>query len=173
MDRHSSYSAPRSERASGSYGGNRGRSTKRNTYNKRSWNDNRKLHTLVFYILPFILINLVIFIVATSKPKIEYDVSDTRDYRSVDRPTDVLSFPSNEGDALSAVPDGFLGDIAISIDRAKAQAEEYGHSFERELSFLTVHGCLHILGYDHMNDEERQEMFALQDKILNDMGITR
>ena len=57
---------------------------KRNTYNKRSWNDNRKLHTLVFYILPFILINLVIFIVATSKPKIEYDVSDTRDYRSVD-----------------------------------------------------------------------------------------
>ena len=96
-----------------------------------------------------------------------------RDYRSVDRPTDVLSFPSNEGDALSAVPDGFLGDIAISIDRAKAQAEEYGHSFERELSFLTVHGCLHILGYDHMNDEERQEMFALQDNILNDMGITR
>ena len=91
----------------------------------------------------------------------------------MDRPTDVLSFPSNEGDALSAVPDGFLGDIAISIDRAKAQAEEYGHSFERELSFLTVHGCLHILGYDHMNDEERQEMFALQDKILNDMGITR
>ena len=84
MDRHSSYSAPRSERASGSYGSNRGRSSKRNTYNKRSWNDNRKLHTLVFYILPFILINLVIFIVATSKPKIEYDVSDTRDYRSVD-----------------------------------------------------------------------------------------
>ena len=84
MDRHSSYSAPRSERASGSYGGNRGRSSKRNTYNKRSWNDNRKLHTLVFYILPFILINLVIFILATSTPKIEYDASDTRDYRSVD-----------------------------------------------------------------------------------------
>ena len=84
MDRHSSYSAPRSERASGSYGSNRGRSSKRNTYNKRSWNDNRKLHTLVFYILPFILINLVIFILATSTPKIEYDASDTKDYRSVD-----------------------------------------------------------------------------------------
>ena len=96
-----------------------------------------------------------------------------RDYRNVDRPTDVLSFPSSEGEELSFVPDDFLGDIAISIDRAKAQAEEYGHSFERELSFLTVHGCLHILGYDHMTDEERQEMFALQDKILNDMGITR
>ena len=96
-----------------------------------------------------------------------------RDYRNVDRPTDVLSFPSSEGEELSSVPDDFLGDIAISIDRAKAQAEEYGHSFERELSFLTVHGCLHILGYDHMTDEERQEMFALQDKILNDMGITR
>lgn len=96
-----------------------------------------------------------------------------KDYRNVDRPTDVLSFPSNEGDALSSVPDSFLGDIAISINRAKAQAFEYGHSFERELSFLTVHGCLHILGYDHMTDEDRQTMFALQDKILNDTGITR
>ncbi len=96
-----------------------------------------------------------------------------KDYRNVDRPTDVLSFPSSEGDTLSSVPDGFLGDIAISINRAKAQALEYGHSFERELSFLTVHGCLHILGYDHMTDEDRQTMFALQDKILNDMGITR
>ena len=84
MDRHSSYSAPRSERSSGSYGGNRGRSSKRNTYNKRSWNDNRKLHTLVFYILPFLLLNLVIFILATSTPKIEYDASDTKDYRTVD-----------------------------------------------------------------------------------------
>lgn len=96
-----------------------------------------------------------------------------KDYRNVDRPTDVLSFPSSEGDELSTVPDGFLGDIAISINRTKAQALEYGHSFERELSFLTVHGCLHILGYDHMNDEDRQTMFALQDEILNDMGITR
>lgn len=96
-----------------------------------------------------------------------------RDFRNVDRPTDVLSFPCAEGDALYAPPDGFLGDIAISIDRAKAQASEYGHSFERELSFLTVHGCLHILGYDHINDDDRQKMFAIQDKILNDMGITR
>ena len=92
MDRHSSYSAPRSERASGSYGSNRGRSSKRNTYNKRSWNDNRKLHTLVFYILPFILINLVIFILATSTPKIEYDASDTKDYRSVDISIRIRSF---------------------------------------------------------------------------------
>ena len=106
-----------------------------------------------------------------AKGDISVLVTDDNGIRAMNR--DVLSFPSNEGDALSAVPDGFLGDIAISIDRAKAQAEEYGHSFERELSFLTVHGCLHILGYDHMNDEERQEMFALQDKILNDMGITR
>ena len=106
-----------------------------------------------------------------AKGDISVLVTDDNGIRAMNR--DVLSFPSNEGDALSAVPDGFLGDIAISIDRAKAQAEEYGHSFERELSFLTVHGCLHILGYDHMNDEERQDMFALQDKILNDMGITR
>ena len=96
-----------------------------------------------------------------------------REYRNVDRATDVLSFPSCDGDAIAAAPDGFLGDIAISIHKAKAQAEEYGHSFERELSFLTVHGCLHLLGYDHIEDGERQEMFALQDKILNDMGIKR
>ena len=94
-----------------------------------------------------------------------------REYRNVDRATDVLSFPSCDGDAIAAAPDGFLGDIAISIHKAKAQAEEYGHSFERELSFLTVHACLHLFGYDPLEDGERHEMFALQDNILNDMGL--
>jgi len=96
-----------------------------------------------------------------------------RDYRNIDRPTDVLSFPSCDGEALLGPPDGFLGDIAISLDRAKEQALDYGHSLERELSFLAVHGTLHLLGYDHMEEEEKREMFEKQDAILERMGIRR
>lgn len=96
-----------------------------------------------------------------------------REYRGVDRPTDVLSFPAAEGDAFPAIPDAFLGDIAISLPRAEMQAEEYGHSLLRELTFLTVHGMLHLLGYDHMMDEDRARMFARQDEILEKMRITR
>lgn len=95
-----------------------------------------------------------------------------RDFRAVDAPTDVLSFPSREGEEGAAAGD-FLGDIAISLERAKAQAEEYGHSLKRELSFLAVHGALHLLGYDHMDDAEREKMFTLQEKILDKMGIGR
>lgn len=96
-----------------------------------------------------------------------------REYRGVDRPTDVLSVPAAEGDAFPAIPDAFLGDIAISLPRAEMQAEEYGHSLLRELTFLTVHGTLHLLGYDHMMDEDRARMFARQDEILEKMRITR
>lgn len=95
-----------------------------------------------------------------------------RDYRGVDRPTDVLSFPSAEGVSVPADGD-FLGDIAISLERAKEQAAEYGHTLKRELSFLAVHGTLHLLGYDHMDDAARGEMFSIQEKILNKMGIER
>ena len=84
MNRHSSYSAPRSERSSGSYGSQRGRSNKRNTYNKRSWKDNRTLFNLVCFILPFIILNLIILFLAVSTPKIEYTVSDTQDYKTVE-----------------------------------------------------------------------------------------
>ena len=96
-----------------------------------------------------------------------------REYRGVDRPTDVLSFPAWEGENLPQIPDAFLGDIAISVDTAKRQAEEYGHSFSRELSFLTVHGMLHLLGYDHMKEEEKERMFALQNEILEQIGEVR
>lgn len=96
-----------------------------------------------------------------------------RTYRNVDRPTDVISFPSEEGECIAEIPDGFLGDIIISVPRAQAQAEEYGHSFRRELSFLAVHGTLHLLGYDHMTEEEAKEMFGLQEEILKEMGIAR
>lgn len=103
--------------------------------------------------------------------------------RGIDRPTDVLSFPMLEfdadGDVIDAeldTDDGFLllGDIVIDAERARAQAEEYGHSMRRELAFLTVHSTLHLLGYDHVDDPEGEWiMFAKQDKILDKMGITR
>ena len=96
-----------------------------------------------------------------------------RSYRGIDRPTDVLSFPTRDGDALLGPPDGFLGDIVISMDRAVQQAEEYGHSLKRELSFLAVHGTLHLLGYDHMEEEEKRIMFEKQDAILLYMGVSR
>lgn len=90
-----------------------------------------------------------------------------REFRGIDRATDVLSFPAGEEDG------GFLGDIAISLERARAQAAEYGHPLARELSFLAVHGTLHLLGYDHIGEGERAEMFGIQEKILDKMGMKR
>ena len=94
-----------------------------------------------------------------------------KEYRGVDRPTDVISFAflDNEEDKekmLSGKGPVCLGDIYISIDKAQEQAREYHHPLERELSFLFVHGLLHLLGYDHMNKEDEEVMFKLQDKIL-------
>lgn len=94
-----------------------------------------------------------------------------REFRNIDRATDVLSFPADE-----PVIEGrgrFLGDIALSLERAKTQSEEYGHSFKREVAFLTAHSVLHLLGYDHMTPDEEKEMFSKQEKVLNDMGIAR
>ena len=94
-----------------------------------------------------------------------------REFRNIDRATDVLSFPADEPVVESK--GRFLGDIAISLERAKTQSEEYGHSFKREVAFLTAHSVLHLLGYDHMTPDEEKEMFSKQEKVLNDMGITR
>ena len=106
-----------------------------------------------------------------------------REHRNIDRATDVLSFPlleyDEEGNVLDEYmdfnPDGemFLGDIVISLERAAEQAEEYGHSFEREVGFLTVHSMLHLFGYDHMTPEDEEEMFGYQEDILNEMGLLR
>ena len=90
-----------------------------------------------------------------------------REYRNVDRPTDVLSFPSDEGEQLLMPPDGFLGDIMISVPKAEAQGEELGHSTERELMFLTVHGILHLLGYDHIRPEDEKVMLKAQQNIIS------
>ncbi|MDR2465043.1 MAG: rRNA maturation RNase YbeY [Streptococcaceae bacterium] len=105
-----------------------------------------------------------------------------RDYRGKDMPTDVISFAIEEGDEeefffdddieqLEEVRD--LGDIMISIERAREQAEDFGHSYERELGFLALHGFLHINGYDHMTPEDEAEMFGLQKEILDSYGLRR
>ncbi|WP_152656247.1 rRNA maturation RNase YbeY [Oceanobacillus sp. CFH 90083] len=101
-----------------------------------------------------------------------------RDYRDKDEPTDVISFAMQEmeEEELEIVGEGLpvvLGDIIISIDKAKEQAEAYHHSFERELAFLALHGFLHLLGYDHMNAEDEKKMFQRQDEILGEFGIER
>jgi probable rRNA maturation factor len=102
-----------------------------------------------------------------------------REYRNKDQPTDVISFALNEqGDGeLDLIDDpdmpNVLGDIIISFAHIKAQAEEYGHSFERELGFLTVHGMLHLLGYDHITEAKEKEMFSRQEDILAAYGLTR
>ncbi len=94
-------------------------------------------------------------------------------YRGIDRVTDVLTFPACEGDAILCPPDGYLGDIAICFERAEAQARAYEHSLTRELAFLSVHGALHLLGYDHMEPDDEKRMFARQEAILNDLGYQR
>ena len=93
-------------------------------------------------------------------------------YRNVDRVTDVISFALEDNKTIE-LDHRLLGDIYICIDKAKEQAEEYGHSFKRELSFLAVHGLLHLLGYDHMEEEEEKVMFQKQEDILSEFGITR
>ena len=96
-----------------------------------------------------------------------------KEYRNIDRETDVISFALE--DAKDFVYDDFrlLGDIYISLDKVKEQSELYGHSFLRELAFLSVHGLLHLLGYDHMKKEDEEVRFKKQDEILDGFGIKR
>lgn len=111
------------------------------------------------------------------------------EYRNTDRPTDVISleykpetpFQIDEEDLaedpdladLMAEFDSYIGELFISVDKAREQAEDYGHSFEREMGFLAVHGFLHINGYDHYTPEDEAEMFGLQEEILTAYGLTR
>ncbi|MCC7530117.1 MAG: rRNA maturation RNase YbeY [Candidatus Melainabacteria bacterium] len=95
-----------------------------------------------------------------------------RQWRNKDAPTDVLSFPMDSEEP----PDGEpweLGDVIISVERADEQADDYGHSLERELCFLFVHGALHVLGFDHETKKEEKEMFSRQDAVLESLGISR
>jgi probable rRNA maturation factor len=101
-----------------------------------------------------------------------------REYRNKDAVTDVISFAleelgEGEVELIGTDMPRILGDIIISIAKAKEQAEEYGHSFMREFGFLAVHGFLHLLGYDHMTEEDEHEMFTLQKEILDEYGLKR
>ena len=103
-----------------------------------------------------------------------------KEYRNVDRPTDVLSFPMFERDEIIDLKEPktndieeILGDILISVPKVKEQANEYGHSFERELSYLVTHGMLHLLGYDHMEDDEKKIMREHEEMVLHKLGIER
>ena len=96
-----------------------------------------------------------------------------REYRGIDRPTDVISFALEDSEGIELENYRILGDIYISIDKVKEQAASYGHTEKRELAFLTIHGFLHLLGYDHMEPEEEKIMFGKQEEILNGFGITR
>lgn len=111
-----------------------------------------------------------------------------KEFRDIDKSTDVLSFPAIDFEKPSDFsfltgdePDYFdpdtneliLGDIMISLEHAHAQADEYGHSFKREIAFLITHSLLHLCGYDHMEDDERKVMEEKQKNILNNLGITR
>lgn len=95
-----------------------------------------------------------------------------KEYRNIDRETDVITF-ALEDDKTFNPKERVLGDIYISIEKAISQSEEYGHSLKRELSFLAVHGLLHLLGYDHMKKEEEEIMFRLQEEILDEMEIKK
>lgn len=99
-------------------------------------------------------------------------------YRGVDRPTDVLSFPMTDYDGESEEPPmdeqvTVLGDVVLSLEMAASQADTFGHSFEREVAFLTVHSMLHLLGYDHeTSEEDEKDMRCRQSEIMNRMGLT-
>ena len=96
-----------------------------------------------------------------------------KEYRGIDRETDVISFALEDDKSMILVGNRVLGDIYISIDKAKEQANLYNHSLKRELCFLSIHGLLHLLGYDHMTKEDEEKMFSLQKEILDKYGITR
>ena len=96
-----------------------------------------------------------------------------RQYRNIDRETDVISFALEDDKTFNLEEIRVLGDIYISIDKARSQALEYGHSFKRELSFLAIHGFLHLLGYDHMEKDEEEIMFKKQEEVLSRYEITR
>ena len=99
------------------------------------------------------------------------------EYRQIDKETDVLSFPMYEKDEVKDLKnldhEEVLGDIVISIDRVKEQAEEYGHSFERELAYMVVHGFYHLMGEDHIEEDDKKRMREKEEKVLTKLNIVR
>ncbi len=119
--------------------------------------------------------NLDVYVTLTNNENIR---KINAEHRNIDKATDVLSFPMFERDEIPSLKtedetEDILGDIIVSVEKVKEQAEEYGHSFERELAYLVTHGMLHLLGYDHMIDEEKVIMRKREEEILEKLNITR
>ena len=117
--------------------------------------------------------NLYVNIVLTNPQNIR---KMNKEYRDVDKETDVLSFPMFEKGELEKridLNEDILGDIVISIDRVSKQAKEYGHSFERELAYMAVHGFYHLMGYDHMEENDKKEMRQKEENILEKLKILK
>lgn len=121
--------------------------------------------------------NLYISITLTNEKNIK---KLNNQYRHIDKETDVLSFPMFEKEELeeiikdkSSIVEDVLGDVIISIPRVEEQAEEYGHSFQRELAYMVVHGFYHLMGYDHIEEKDKEKMRPKEEKILQDLNITR
>ena len=117
--------------------------------------------------------NLYLSVILTTPENIRVT---NKTYRNIDKETDVLSFPMFEKDEIQALKGEYpeaLGDIMISIARVKEQAEEYGHSFERELSYMVVHGFYHLMGYDHIEEEDKKEMRKKEENVLSILDIRR
>ena len=131
----------------------------------------KELKKLIEYAIKYMkLDNLEFGIIFIDNKKIR-DLN--KEYRNIDRETDVITFRLADYEEVIYDKINVLGDIYISLEKAKTQSEEYGHSYLREVSFLMIHGFLHLLGYDHMNKEDEEEMFKLQEEILDGYGIKR
>lgn len=133
--------------------------------------EEKELKKLIKYALKYMNLKNVSFsVIFVDNNKIQ---ELNRDYRNIDRVTDVITFRLADYEEVMCGKINILGDVYISLDKAKEQSIEYGHSYLRELSFLLIHGFLHLLGYDHMNEEDEKEMFSLQEEILDGYGIKR
>ena len=130
-----------------------------------------ELNGLLNYGLKYLKLNNVVFNIIIVDNETIHSIN--KEYRGVDCPTDVISFALEDDKSFVQTELRILGDIYISIDKAREQAKNYGHSLKRELSFLTIHGLLHLLGYDHMEEKDEKEMFELQELILDGYGIKR
>lgn len=133
--------------------------------------EEKELKKLIKYALKYMNLKNVSFsVIFVDNNKIH---KLNKEYRNIDRVTDVITFRLADYEEVMCGKINILGDVYISLDKAKEQAIEYGHSYLRELSFLLIHGFLHLLGYDHMNEEDEKEMFSLQEEILDGYGIKR
>ena len=129
-----------------------------------------------FYIEKIDKHNLYINVILTNPENIR---KANKEYRNIDKETDVLSFPMFEKHEIEEMlkkenkQEDVLGDIIISIQRVEEQAKEYGHSFEREFAYMLIHGFYHLMGYDHMSEEEKKEMRKKEESVLNKLNISR